>query len=121
MARPSAPIGPRRVLGLITRRLRHEAGSALAPFLRGVLTRAGARQSLDLGEDPDVRRFLWRLGWIDSGRRSATASHRVSQAVRELARDANEEELAVAVKLRLFASGEGAIGVEPVCGEMPRS
>ena len=26
----------------------------------------------------------------------------------------------MAVKLRLFASGEGAIGVEPVCGEMPR-
>jgi DNA repair protein RadC len=111
---------PRLVLAQVRRRLRAEAGKALAPFVRGVLARSGRAAELPLGEDPDVRRFLARLGWLRSDRGTTANSRRIGEWVEHLARESREEELAVALYLRLFASGERAIGLEPVCGEMPR-
>ena len=120
MAKSELDANPRRVLALIRKRLRAEAGSALGPFLRQVRARAGDREGLDLGADADAHRFLWRLGWLREQRRTAASARRVTGIVSELARAGEQEELAVALLLRLFASGEQAIGLESVCGEMPR-
>ncbi|HOX07657.1 MAG TPA: DNA repair protein RadC [Planctomycetota bacterium] len=110
----------RQALALVRRRLRAEAGDALAPFLRSVLSRPTGGRGLPLGEDHDVRRFLFRLGWLGSDRGTAANARKVDALVTGLAREAREEGLAVGLMLRLFASGERAIGAEPVCGEMPR-
>jgi len=120
VARAPTDASPRRILGLIRQRLRAEAGGALAPFLRSVLSRAAGSRSLPLGEDSDVRRFLWRLGWLKSDRQTTASIRQVSRIVADLAREARDQELVVGLYLRLFASGEPAIGAEPVCGEMPR-
>ena len=111
---------PRRVLALIRKRLRAEAGEELAHFMRSVLSRSTGGRGLPLGDDHDVRRFLARLGWLRNDRGTAANTRRIAELVAGLARDGGEDELAVAVYLRLFAAGERAIGAEPVCGEMPR-
>jgi hypothetical protein len=111
---------PRRVLTLIKKRVRSEAGSQLAPHMRSVLARSGAGRQLPLGDDADVRRFLARLGWLRSDRPTAANARKIDDLVADLAREGREDALAVGLYLHLFASGERLLGAEPVCGEMPR-
>jgi DNA repair protein RadC len=120
MAGAPADFNPRGALALIKKRVRAEAGSALAPFVRSILSRPTGGRRLPLGEDADVRRCLARLGWLPSDRGTAANSRKIDGLVADLAREGREDELAVGVYLRLFAAGEPAIGAEAVCGEMPR-
>lgn len=111
---------PKRIMGLIKKRLRSEAGKELAGFVRRVSGRAGAEAQLNLDDDPEVGRFLTRLGWLESRKTGRARPRRVGEIVDELARAAGLDPLAIGLYLRLFASGEAALSTEPVCGEMPR-
>jgi DNA repair protein RadC len=103
------------MIALVASHLGREA-KGLSAFLRGVTARAGAGGSLDLSADAEVARFLRRLGLLE-GRADG---RRLERLVERIARASAREPLEVSIYLRAFASGEAALQVPAVCGEMPR-
>jgi len=107
---------PRKVIAAITSRVKRDAGRGLASFLRSVLGRTTGVAGLDLAVDAEVLRFLRRLGVPEARGRA----RRLEGFVAGLGRAGNLDAVSVGLYLRIFAAGEPGLGVEPVCGEMPR-
>ncbi len=105
--------------GITSSLKRDSAGDGLTGLLRRVRN-AAPEGSLELGGDPELRRFLWRLGILNSTSQSATSDKAIVKLVDGASRATGEPPAVTSVKLRLFASGAYGVVPEPVCGDAPR-
>ena len=119
-SQPAPAAGLRETLELVRARLRRDAAGELAAAVRRLVGRSGPEAGLDLAGDEETARFLWRLGWLGRARAGRARDRRVAEVAAAAAREAGLSGLEAALLLRLFAAGDRGLGIEPVCGEMPR-
>lgn len=119
-ARRSAPLDAGSVVNDLQRAW--HAGPAAAAVklgVRRVVAQAGVARDQALPCDPEVARFLKRLGWMPPHAQRRQMLKAYADFVAEAARRRGIDALSTSLYLRIQAAGGVIDGVAPLCGETP--
>ncbi|HTL53607.1 MAG TPA: DNA repair protein RadC [Planctomycetota bacterium] len=98
---------------------RGASGPAVKSHVKRVVAQAGLSRDTALPCQPEVARFLKRLGWVGPHAQLSRISKAYADFIAEAARSHGMGALASSLYLRLHAGGGLIEGLLPVCGETP--